>query len=100
MIKGLLLRAKDRLIKFFRVRHYRFKQSMKLRWRRVPTQNKERYVFVGNYLLNALFLSFLILFITYWNVKWFRFVGIVPAVAIFLFYFEYYFKWVMGSYKD
>jgi hypothetical protein len=100
MIPSRINSWKEKVNKYIRVRAHRFKQACIKRWKRVPVTRKKVYLYAGNYVANATLISFFILYVTYWDILWLRFTGIIPAITIFLFYFEHYYKWVRLSYKD
>lgn len=69
-------------------------------WKRVPDTRKHTIVWIGNYVLSAFLLSWIVYYIYLWDVVWVRYTFLIPVLTVILIQFEHYYKWLRLSYKD
>lgn len=75
---------------------------VKQRWDNIEEENKKKIIYFANYGFNAIPLSFLI----YWLVSPFftnsfrRFFITYLCTSIFMFYYEYYYKWHKEGWQE
>lgn len=77
-------------------------KHLKKKWDTLNKQKKERILFILNYCLNAIPLSFFVyILMSLWFPQgYFRFVGTYVCISVFLIYFEYYYVWLRRGWQD